>query len=236
MSDEAPDPRSGPVAAIRWLLTTDHPGVAFLREAAASAGAVLAIGLLLFLVSGVWPPLVAVESGSMRPHMNVGDLVFVMDEHRFVPEEAIADTGIVPFQVGADTGYRSFGSYGDVIVYQPPARGGPPIIHRARFYVTAGQNWVADADPAYLGGRTCDDLPTCPAPHAGFITKGDANPYYDQVQGIAPVVDPTWIRGTAEVSVPWLGHVRLAFDALRSPPPIGDRTATTPTPVATLPA
>lgn len=231
MSDEEPDPRSGPVAAVRWFLTTDHPGISFVREALASALAVIGVGILLFLVSGVWPPLVAVESGSMQPHMNVGDLVFVIDEDRFVPDAAVADTGVVTYRIGADTGYRTFGSYGNVIVYNPPSRSGPPIIHRARFYVTEGQNWVAAANPAYLGGRDCEDLTTCPADHAGFITKGDANPYYDQAQGIADVVRTDWIRGTAEVSVPWLGHVRLAFTTIT----FADRTATTPSPPPSLP-
>ncbi|GKZ13081.1 Signal peptidase I-like protein [Haladaptatus sp. T7] len=37
-------------------------------------------------------------------------------------------------------------------------------------------------DEAYVGGADdCEELPNCPAPHAGFITKGDHNGEYDQV-------------------------------------------------------
>lgn len=216
MSEPDPDPRSGPVAAIRWVLHTEMTTVVFLREAAASAFVVVVIGLVLFQVSGVWPPLVAVESGSMQPDLGRGDLVFIMDEDRLVPAEATAETGIVTYRNGRDTGYRSFGGYGNVIVFNPPDRSGAPVIHRARFWVEEGERWVEDADPAFVNDRSCEAIVTCPAPHAGFITKGDANPYYDQVQGIATVVRPAWIRGTAEFSVPWLGYVRLTVGEVQS--------------------
>jgi signal peptidase len=90
--DDVPDPRGGPRAALVWVLRTDHGAVMFVREAASSALTVAMVGLLLFAVSGVWPPLVAVESGSMQPNMEKGDLVFVMEEQRFAPEYDAADT------------------------------------------------------------------------------------------------------------------------------------------------
>ena len=42
-----------------------------------------AIAALLFAVSGTWPAVVTIESESMVPHMNVGDLVFVVSADRF---------------------------------------------------------------------------------------------------------------------------------------------------------
>lgn len=81
-----PGDRDDPVGAIgwiKWALTTEKGTVAYIRDIAGSALAVLLIGALLFGVSGVWPPMVAVESGSMEPHIQTGDLVFVMEEHRF---------------------------------------------------------------------------------------------------------------------------------------------------------
>jgi signal peptidase len=212
----AGSPPDGPLAQLRWLATTDHPWVRPVREIASSAAAVLLIGALLFAVSGVWPPLVAVESGSMEPHMQRGDLVFVMDEGRFVPDAATPGSGVVTYQDGAGVGYRTFGSYGDVIVFDPPAGGGPPIIHRARFWVDEGENWYDRADPEYIEAAQCGEtpdvhLPNCPAPHAGFITKGDNNPSYDQVSGIVRdgPVKPEWVIGTAELHVPYLGQIRL---------------------------
>ncbi|MFC7176466.1 S26 family signal peptidase [Halosegnis marinus] len=170
MSDDA-GPR-GPLEWLRWLRTTDHAGVVYVREVATSVAAVLAVGLLLFAVSGVWPPMVAVESGSMEPNMQVGDLVFVMEEGRFAPGFA-DETGIVPYDVGAENDYRKFGAYGDVVIYRADNRSGTPIIHRARFWVEDGENWYDRANPDFVGGaRDCDALPNCPAPTPATSRRG----------------------------------------------------------------
>ncbi|MFB6217921.1 MAG: S26 family signal peptidase [Halobacteriaceae archaeon] len=211
----------GVVAGVRWFLTTDDETVAFVREFGRSAAAVLLVGVLLFAVSGVWPPMVAVESPSMEPHMQPGDLVFLMEEDRLVPAAAQPGTGVVPRAAAEPVDYRRFGGYGDVIVYVTPQRqrrGQPPIIHRAQFWVEEGENWHKQADPEYVAAGSCDAARFCPAPHAGFITRGDANAYYDQSQGLSPPVRPEWVRGTAEVRVPWLGCVRLYFEGGNSVP------------------
>jgi signal peptidase len=213
----AGSPPEGPVERLHWLATTDHPWVQFVREVLSSAAVVLLVGMILFGISGVWPPLVAVESGSMEPHMQRGDLVFVMDEERFVPPAAVPGTGVVTHEDGQSVGYRSFGDYGDVIVFEPPTNRGPPIIHRARFWVDEGENWYDRADPAYISASRCGDspdrhLPNCPAPHAGFITKGDANRLYDQAYGVGITpVRPEWITGVARVRIPYLGWVRMVL-------------------------
>jgi signal peptidase len=210
--DPVPDPREGPAAAIRWFFRTDHEGVVFLREALSSAVAVIAVGMLLFAISGVWPPLVAVESSSMEPNMYPGDLVFAMDDDRFVPDAATDGTGIVTHESGVRANYQSFNDYGDVVIYKPyGSNRRTPVIHRARFHVDRGENWHDRANPNYITADTCAALSNCPAPHAGFITKGDNNRYYDQARGISDPVKPEWIRGTAEARIPWLGCVRLWF-------------------------
>lgn len=213
MTDRTSPPSSDhPLEWLRWFLQTDHEAVTFVREVASSILLVLVIGLLLFAVSGVWPPMVAVESGSMAPHMQEGDLVFVIEEHRLAPSSATSETGVVTFSVAEQhEEYRKFGTFGDVIVYEPNGEDRTPVIHRARFWVDAGENWYDEANPRYLDGESCAAIPNCPAPHAGFITKGDHNHRYDQVRGISAPVRPTWVRGKAQVRIPWLGHVRLAF-------------------------
>ncbi|WP_240334584.1 S26 family signal peptidase [Halorussus sp. MSC15.2] len=86
-----------------------------------------------------------------------------------------------------------------------------PIIHRARFWVNESENWYDEANPNHVPGDSCADVTNCPAPNAGFVTLGDANRYYDQAVGRSRPVRPSWIRGTAEVRVPYLGHIRLAL-------------------------
>lgn len=203
----------------------------FLREVLTSAGAVLAVGLVLFAISGVWPPMVAVESGSMEPHMSKGDLVFITEPGRLAPDGDLAygDTGVVTYQAGREAGFRTFGSYGSVVVYEPPSGHGPPIIHRARFHVEKGENWYDRADEDHINAGSCEELANCPAPHSGFITKGDANARYDQANGIARdgPVKPSWLVGVGRVRVPYLGWIRLsvsgaAFGTISaSPAPAG---------------
>ncbi|MFB6163037.1 MAG: S26 family signal peptidase [Halococcoides sp.] len=169
-------------------------------------------------ISGIWPPLVAIESGSMEPHINKGDLAFVMEEHRLVGETAVGDTGIIPYQKAKNTGYQTFQEPGDVIVYEPNGKSSAtPIIHRARFYVEKGENWVKDANESWLrGADSCDDLKACPAPHDGFITGGDNNGYYDQTDrdDLSTVVKPEWIIGRAISRIPYLGKIRLRANAV----------------------
>lgn len=219
--DTGPKPRDGLRPALGWLASTDHGIVLFLREIIVSVLVVLMIGLLLFATSGVWPPLVAVESGSMEPHLYRGDLVFVMEEHRLAPEYAVGDTGIVPKEIGEDRDYTRFGGPGDVIVYRPfGVDDSTPVIHRAHFFVEKGENWYKKANPDYLQADSCEELRHCPAPYDGFITKGDnavSNDYYDQARGISTPVKPQWVRGRAVVRVPWLGWVRLAASDMNLP-------------------
>jgi len=202
-----PDGTDGPVEAssgFRFGL--------YVRDIGTSVGAVVLVGVFLFAVSGVWPPLVAIESGSMEPHIDTGDMVFVMDAERFSGQEA--RHGVVTAAVGAETGYRTFQQHGDVIVFEPNGNEQrTPIIHRSMLWVDAGENWYDRANREYLGSAdSCDDLRNCPAPHAGFITKGDnevTNSRYDQVTGASTVVRPEWVVGTGTFRIPRLGYVRV---------------------------
>jgi signal peptidase len=215
--DDSPNADAGLVTQFRESESTP---VVFLRETLSSALVVVVIGLVLFAISGIWPPMVAVESGSMEPHMQKGDLIFVTEPGRFAPDAAHGDTGIVTHQIGEEAGYSTFGQSGSVIVYSQPGRFGPPIIHRARFFVEKGENWYDRANPEYLPGDSCADIRHCPAPHAGFITKGDNNEMYDQVNAInAPPVKPSWVRGVARVRIPLLGWIRLVFSGAATTTP-----------------
>lgn len=219
-ADRAPDERvdddpSGVVGWVRWMWNTQNTSVVYLRDVLSPIVVVLVVALLVFAISGVWPPMVAVTSSSMDPNLRVGDLVFVLEETRLAPPEALANTGIVTYGRGRTTGYTRFNRPGDVIVYQPDGQtGSTQFIHRAMFWVEDGENWYDTADKSAIGrASNCQELPNCPAPHAGFITKGDSNGRYDQVttfcDGPCEPVKPAWIPGTAEFRIPKIGCIKL---------------------------
>jgi signal peptidase len=214
--DRAPDPVPGATGG------RDGAVASFLASVVRGVAVVAVVGAVLYGVSGVWPPLVVVESSSMSPSLNTGDLVLVADPDRYAPTAADAD-GVVTASVGngadgADADYATFGAAGDVVVFDAPTDPGPPIIHRARFRVTAGEDWYARADPSALpaGVDSCRELAHCPAPHAGYVTKGDGNLVYDQT-GAIPPVKPGWVRAKAVGRLPWLGWIRLGITQGRTP-------------------
>jgi signal peptidase len=135
-----------------------------------------------YAVTGSWHIGFAVESGSMEPNMQVGDLIFVQAPHR---------TNITTYEEGEMLNYTSFKKYGDVIIYRPNGfSSATPIIHRAMYWVDEGEE-MPDGKPA---------------PHAGYITKGDNNPCPDQpMLGVEPV-RPEWVIAVAKVRIPYLGY------------------------------
>ena len=185
--------------SLKDLLHPKSEGATFVRDIILILLVVAGIGIVLFGVSGTWPALVAVESGSMEPNLPTYSLVFVVDENRFgdwmTQDEAEA----------ADT-HKVFNEYGDVIVYQPNGmKGVTPIIHRAITTVTK--------EEAQALGSTGD------AAHSGVITKGDneiTNPYPDQfgsfpsygISRMEPVKEE-WIVGKAVFAIPLIGWVPL---------------------------
>jgi signal peptidase len=162
-------------------------------------GVVALIALGLFLVSGTWPAVVTIESESMVPNMNVGDLVLVVAADRF--------GNLTTSEDGAVTGYGKFNTHpnsageavwGDVVIYRPNGNTQyHPIIHRALEYVN-------ESEAAARYG----------ADHAGYVTKGDHNEITDQngtyagIGRIQPVREE-WIVGKALVAIPLVGYLPL---------------------------
>ncbi|WP_049924217.1 S26 family signal peptidase [Halopiger djelfimassiliensis] len=203
---------------VRWFLRSEDDTVVVARDVLSGVALVVVLGLVLFAISGIWPPLVVIESPSMTPNMQTGDLVFVVDDDRFVGDDHVDGTGIVPRENGVETGHEKFGDPGDVIVFKPDgSESRTPVIHRAHFWVEEGENWVeTKADPVAVDGRTCDELAACPAPHDGFVTKGDANGGYDQLPNRGAettVIKPEWVTGKAMVRAPWIGYLRLTVES-----------------------
>ena len=150
---------------------------------------VLIVGVIVFtvyLIAGTWPVVVAVESGSMEPHISEGDIVFLLGTER---------VNITTYEEGKEIDYKTFEEYGDVIVYEPNGNEhATPIIHRAMDLVDEGEIMVPK------GYRE--------APHSGYTTKGDHNKHYDQAGSLNPV-KPEWVIGVAKFRIPYMGYVTL---------------------------
>ena len=114
---------------------------------------ILLIGGILFGVSGVWPPLVAIESGSMEPNLHRGDLVFIMD----VKEVENGGLSITTREGGR--GNYKFGEVGDVIVFNADGNSNIPVIHRVEFLVEEGEDWYGRGNPNWVVGKGCGSSP-----------------------------------------------------------------------------
>jgi len=161
----------------------------------------------------IWPPMVVVESGSMMHGedsalgiIDTGDLTLVKkveSRHDIVTYiEANPDYNTTS---RAHKGYKQYGDYGDVVIYEKNGMSGTPVIHRAIIWVEYN---TSDANM----GRPCADIPDLDmfcvhqfplldatyrhedilidfgvifnrdyARHDGFLTHGDHNqPVVDQ--------------------------------------------------------
>ncbi|KUL02222.1 MAG: Signal peptidase, endoplasmic reticulum-type [Methanomicrobiales archaeon 53_19] len=192
LSKRAQRPEPEEKSLISRFRESDHPAVSLARDLLWVACVVGGVALILFLASGTWPAVVAVESGSMLPEMQIGDLVFVVAPDRF--------GSLITAEEGVASGHSSFGHPGDVIVFRPNGYDSiHPIIHRALVRIDAE---VAENELAFQN------------PHGGIITKGDNNQVIDQVTThpgigrIEPVRDE-WIIGKAVFSIPLVGYLPL---------------------------
>ncbi|MDL2261415.1 S26 family signal peptidase [Methanimicrococcus sp. OttesenSCG-928-J09] len=167
----------------------------FAKDVGIVLGIVIVFLLLCQLIFGLWTPMYVVSSGSMEPNMNVGDIIFV---------KSIDRTNVVTYNdaVNMSDPRVKFGNPGDVILYRPYNNSSyVPIIHRAMYYVEAGEEM-------WPGGPA--------APHAGYMTKGDnkqTNPSLDQQTTIMPntPIKEEWIIGVSQFKIPYVGKIRLLF-------------------------
>jgi signal peptidase I len=160
-----------------WFDSLPLPG--FVKDIIFVVVVVGVISIISQLALGLWTPMVAVESGSMVPNLNIGDIIVVQGATR---------TEVIPWEDAEKSGYEAFNKPGDVILYRPYGKESlnlldqlkmlvglspgndkaTPIIHRALKLVEKGE-------PMWDGGPA--------APFAGYITKGDHNEVIDQEAG-----------------------------------------------------
>jgi len=149
--------QTGIRARIVQFRTSGHWAVSLARDILWLVAVVGGIALALYLICGTWPAVVTIESESMVPHMNVGDLVVVVQKDRYGEFRTWDD--------GRSTNTTRFGDYGDVIIYQPNGAQNPvvpipfissgvhAIIHRAMTQAGAGEPVPTYINP-YRGQHT----------------------------------------------------------------------------------
>lgn len=177
---------------VKYFKESDSFWAGLLRDLVFVLAVVIVFASVSKIALGLYTPMVAVESGSMIPHIQIGDIIFIESANR---------TEIITNEEGKKIEYSSFDEFGDVILYKPHGtEGATPIIHRAMYYVEKG-------DPMWTRGP--------PAPHAGYITKGDnskTNAAYDQQGSISyqQPIKKEWVIGKAIfIRIPILGCISL---------------------------
>jgi signal peptidase len=219
--------------SLRRFWHTESSSVALVRDVLVALVAVLIILTALWAYTGQWfgAPMVAIESGSME-HVNppfgrlgtidAGDMVLVQ---KVSSVNDIIPHGGPVHGAEAEHGWRTYGDYGDVIIYKPLGSNDvSQIIHRAMCWV--------DVYP-HLNGRTTYTIrdygvynaTTLTIPelgldnqnpqwtHSGFLTKGDHNDEIDEITTICPQpVEFSWISGKARGEIPWIGTINLFFE------------------------
>lgn len=187
------------------------PVMLFLRDAGIALAFVACILLAMYAYTGLWPPLVVVESESMMHSEDNVSYIGVIDTGDLVLVKSVDSVpDIETYMEGYASGHRTYGDYGDVIIYRINGlEDRTPIIHRAIIYLEVNDGggfraeslrdvpedkW-ATSDP----DDTWDDLTSVLrilhvgfqdetvtidtsrlSRSSGFITKGDHNDVVDQ--------------------------------------------------------
>ncbi len=200
----------------------------FIRDMVLSVAIVGIILAALWAYTGQFPdsPMVVVTSGSMMHDnspfgrigtIDPGDLVLVK---KINGKDDVITRGAT---YAPHTNHKTYGDYGDVIIYIPDRngdgiadKGTTPIIHRAICWVEKnpdGTYTVEEYDLYNVSSITIQELGIYDykPPHSGFITKGDHNSVADQRSNgfLSTPVRPEWIIGKARGEIPWFGLIKL---------------------------
>jgi signal peptidase len=126
------------------------PAIQFLRDAGIALAFVVSILVAMYAYTGLWPPLVVVESESMMHSEENVSYIGVIDTGDMVLVKDIDEADDVETYVeGVVTGHRTYGDYGDVVIYNKMGDlTETPIIHRAVLYLevnTGGDSYRCEA-------------------------------------------------------------------------------------------
>jgi signal peptidase I len=114
-----------------------------LRDLLVAGLIVLVVLVGIYAYTGIWPPLVVVESPSMQ-HSGTESYIGVIDTGDMVFQQAAPTRAdVITYLEGRASGYSTYGDYGDVIIFRR-AFDPTPVIHRAIMYVTLHGDGTAD--------------------------------------------------------------------------------------------
>ena len=187
--EEATTPEGAPPSGKKPVFWRARDSLFF--EPLVALAVVVVLLVALFAYTQNWPPIYVVESDSMQHGsadqlglINTGDLVLA--QKTSVP-------AITPYVTGVQTGYKTYGEYGDVLLYWANGQGSTPIIHRAILYLV----W----DP--LGFYNATDL-------SGLPCGGEPNALYAYLPdgpGSPPNCNTTHLNGVLDL-------YRIGWDSL----------------------
>jgi len=162
----------------------------FVKGLIAALVVVLIIVGILFAYSGIWPPLVVIESDSMQ-HSDDRSSIGTIDTGDLVIVKKVDVADIVTYLEGQSTGYRTYGEYGDVIIYHRYGNTEQKsIIHRAILwleYNTTG------------GGFDLPELAHIPASQWKVI--GDEDTGWWNLDGIVEIYDIGYMKATLRLDI-----------------------------------
>lgn len=151
----------------------------------------------LYAYTQNWPPVYVVESESMQHGLT--DQVGLINTGDLVLAQRVSLTQVTPYFVGLQTGYSTYGEYGDVVLYHPNGvDGGTPIIHRALLYLQYEGNGSYSIPE--LGGLSCGT-----SPQAAYSSQGGNGCAYLHLRGTLKLFRIGWRDATVSIDLASMG-------------------------------
>ncbi len=175
--EEGDEPDEYPSRKRRWISRDEHP-VYWRARDSLYFEPLVAVAIIVLLLVGLyaytqnWPPVYVVESSSMQ-HGST-DIVGLINAGDLVLAQKIPTSRITTYVQGLQTGYTTYGEYGDVVLYYANGVVGTPTIHRAILYL----QWDALPDTGGYNATQLLGLPCGDAAGAVFnlTSSGSTTP------------------------------------------------------------
>ena len=167
-------------------------------ELVVAAAVVVVLLVALFAYTQNFPPMYVVESDSMQH--GSADVLGLINTGDLVLAQKLPFSQVTPYEVGAQTGYSTYGEYGDVILYHPNGLTSvAPIIHRAILLVEVNTDGSYSL-PSLAG------LPCGSSPNAVYsLSSTPTHCGTDHVTGTLSLFHVGWRSATVQVDLGSMG-------------------------------